>query len=355
MKVLYAIQGTGNGHLSRAEEIVPILNKYVDTTVLVSGNQSQIQSNFEIDYRKTGLTFLSGKTGKIDLLRTVFKSHPIDFINEIRQFPISNFDLVITDFEPVSAWSALMHGVPCIEMSHQAAVINSKAPKSKIENRIGKYILNHYCPTKEKIGFHFESYDNTIFTPVIRSSIRESEPKNMGHYTVYLPAYHDDILLQFLKQFPVKWEVFSKYSKNKWQQDNVHFFPIDKTCFNKSFTNSTGVLCGAGFELPAEALFLEKKIMVIPLKGQYEQHCNAIAAQNLGVSMIENLDLINYRTINLWLNQGPCNKVTYLDQTDSIIQNILTEFEQNYIQSKRETFNLDKTTFEKLSVLKYLF
>ena len=209
MKVLYAIQGTGNGHLSRAEEIVPILNKYVDTTVLVSGNQSQIQSNFEINYKKTGLTFLGGKTGKIDLLRTVFKSHPIDFINEIRQFPISNFDLVITDFEPVSAWSALMHGVPCIEMSHQAAVINSKAPKSKIENRIGKYILNHYCPTKEKIGFHFESYDNTIFTPVIRSSIRESEPKNMGHYTVYLPAYHDGILLQFLKQFPVNFYFFS--------------------------------------------------------------------------------------------------------------------------------------------------
>ena len=52
MKVLYAIQGTGNGHLSRAEEIVPILNKYVDTTVLVSGNQSQIQSNFEINYKK---------------------------------------------------------------------------------------------------------------------------------------------------------------------------------------------------------------------------------------------------------------------------------------------------------------
>jgi predicted transcriptional regulator len=70
MKVLYAIQGTGNGHLSRAQEIVPLLSKYVDTTVLVSGNQSQIQTNFDVNYQKTGLTFLSGKNGKIDLLRT---------------------------------------------------------------------------------------------------------------------------------------------------------------------------------------------------------------------------------------------------------------------------------------------
>ena len=94
------------------------------------------------------------------------------------------------------------------------------------------------------------------------------------------------------------------------------------------------------------------------VRGSYKINENDInITLNLGKEKAnkENLDLINYRTINLWLNQGPCNKVTYLDQTDSIIQNILTEFEQNYIQSKRETFNLDKTTFEKLSVLKYLF
>jgi len=36
MKVLYAIQGTGNGHLSRAEDIVPYLQKRCDVDILVS-------------------------------------------------------------------------------------------------------------------------------------------------------------------------------------------------------------------------------------------------------------------------------------------------------------------------------
>ena len=40
MKILYGIQGTGNGHLSRAEEIVPILKKMAHVDVLISGNQS---------------------------------------------------------------------------------------------------------------------------------------------------------------------------------------------------------------------------------------------------------------------------------------------------------------------------
>jgi uncharacterized protein (TIGR00661 family) len=354
MKVLYAIQGTGNGHLSRAQEIVPILNKYVDTTILVSGNQSQIQANFDVNYQKTGLTFLCGKTGKIDLLRTVFKSHPIDFFNEMRTFPIKQFDLVITDFEPVSAWSALMHGVPCIEMSHQAAVIHPNAPKTTAKNRIGEYILNHYCPTKEKIGFHFDQYGENIHTPVIRNSIRTIDAKNLGYYTVYLPAYHDEVLLHFLKQFPVKWEVFSKFTKAKTTHDNVHFYPIDNEGFTRSFANCEGVLCGAGFELPAEALYLQKKLLVIPMLGQYEQQCNAEAAKNMGATMIDGLNLLHHRTINLWLSQGARIHVNYTDETESIVQNMLNDFER---EKRKVTTQLldEKTTFEKLAVLKYLF
>jgi uncharacterized protein (TIGR00661 family) len=354
MKVLYAIQGTGNGHLSRAQEIVPIINKYADTTVLVSGNQSQIQASFDINYQKTGLTFLSGKTGKIDLLRTVFKSHPIDFFNEIRTFPVKQFDLVITDFEPVSAWSALMHGVPCIEMSHQAAVIHPNAPKSESKNRIGAYILNHYCPTKEKIGFHFDRYGDQVHTPVIRKSIRLIDAKKDGHYTVYLPAFHDEVLLQFLKQFPVKWEVFSKFTKDKYTVSNVAFHPIDHDAFTRSFAHCDGVLCGAGFELPAEAMFLQKKLLVIPMKGQYEQLCNAEAAKQMGATMIDGLNLLHHRAINLWLSQGTHIPVNYQDETEQIVQTVFTDFERKN-HEVRKSLLTEKSTFEKLSVLRYLF
>lgn len=353
MKLLYAIQGTGNGHLSRAQEIVPILQRYADTTILVSGNQSQIQANFDITYKKTGLTFLSGKTGKIDLMRTIFKSHPIDFFNEIRTFPIKQYDLVITDFEPVSAWSALMHGVPCIEMSHQSAVIHPKAPKSDSKNRIGEYILNHYCPAKEKIGFHFDTYGENIHTPVIRENIRNLEVKNLGHYTVYLPAYHDEVLHHFLSQFSVKWEVFSKYTPEKRSMGNVTFYPINQDFFQKSLVNCSGVMCGAGFELPSEAIFLKKKLLVIPMKGQYEQECNAIAVKKMGATMIDSLNLVHHRSVNLWLSQGENLKVNYLNQTESIVQSTLVNFEQQN-RDKKYLLN-EKTVLEKLSVLKYLF
>jgi uncharacterized protein (TIGR00661 family) len=171
---------------------------------------------------------------------------------------------------------------------------------------------------------------------------------------VYLPAYHDEVLLHFLKQFPVKWEVFSKFTKAKTTHDNVHFYPIDNEGFTRSFANCEGVLCGAGFELPAEALYLKKKLLVIPMIGQYEQQCNAEAAKNMGATMIDGLNLLHHRTINLWLNQGVSIHVDYKDETESIVQNMLNDFERETRKVRTQLLD-EKTTFEKLAVLKYLF
>ena len=60
MKILYAIQGTGNGHISRAREIVPILMKYADVDVLLSGTQADVKLQFPIKYKKHGLSFIFG-------------------------------------------------------------------------------------------------------------------------------------------------------------------------------------------------------------------------------------------------------------------------------------------------------
>jgi UDP:flavonoid glycosyltransferase YjiC (YdhE family) len=42
MKVLYAIQGTGNGHISRARALVPELQKHCELDLLISGTESRL-------------------------------------------------------------------------------------------------------------------------------------------------------------------------------------------------------------------------------------------------------------------------------------------------------------------------
>ena len=51
MKILYAIQGTGNGHISRARDIIPLLQKEHDVDILISGSQTDVELPFYIKYK----------------------------------------------------------------------------------------------------------------------------------------------------------------------------------------------------------------------------------------------------------------------------------------------------------------
>ena len=327
MKVLYAIQGTGNGHLSRAQDIVPILKSICDLDILVSGNQSQINTEFSIDYSLRGMSFLASKSGGVDIAKTILNTNIVQFTNEIKQFPAKKYDLIISDFEPVSAWSARYHGVRSVELSHQAAVNHTSSPKPVEKSRLGTFILSNYCPSRQKYGFHFEKYAEGIFTPVIREKIRALNPVSKDYYTVYLPAYHDDIIIQNLCCYDVEWQVFSKYTTYDYRVNNVWIKPIDQSVFTKSLKDCKGVLCGAGFELPAEALFLGKKLMVIPMAGQYEQLCNAECLRLMGAAIIDKLCLLNKRVVTSWLQSKAIIEVHYPNQTREILSSIIEKNE----------------------------
>lgn len=87
--------------------------------------------------------------------------------------------------------------------------------------------------------------------------------------------------------------------------------------------NCTGILCGAGFETPAEALYLKKKLLVIPMKGQYEQQCNAAALDLLGVPVLKSLKKKYVNKIKDWIDNFKAIPVNYPDITESIIDRVL--------------------------------
>ena len=212
----------------------------------------------------------------------------------------------------------------CIGLSHQAAVINKKSPKPKRKDIIGAAVLKNYAPVSEQYGFHFECYDKNIFTPVIRLQVREAKPVDKGHYTVYLPAYSDKRIIKVLREIEdTQWQVFSKYATDSIKEKNIQIVPVNNELFIESMLSCTGILCGAGFETPAEAMFLKKKLLVVPMKGQYEQQCNAAALERLGISVIKSLKLKHLDTIKNWINLSRNLAVEYPDITEEIVTELL--------------------------------
>jgi len=326
MKILYGIQGTGNGHLTRAIEILPYLQKKAEVDVLISGEQFDLPLPFEPTYRMKGLYFVFGKNGGINLYETYKRIDSFRFLKEVKQFPVEKYDLVISDFEPVTCWSAYLHNKKCIGLSNQAATLHPDAPKPKLFDPLGKLILEYYAPVTDNYGFHFKSLSEKIYTPVIRKQVRQLKATENEHFTVYLPSYDDERILKHLKKFDhVNWEVFSKHNKKPLKQKNITIKPIEGKSFLTSMASSQGILCNAGFGTTSEAMYLNKKLMVIPMKTQYEQQCNAVMLKSMGVSVMKSLKSKHHDKLEDWLKNGKAIDVNYPNQTSKIVDSLLKQ------------------------------
>ncbi|MEJ2052427.1 MAG: glycosyltransferase family protein [Calditrichaceae bacterium] len=342
MKILYAIQGTGNGHLSRAKDVIPALKKRAQVDLVVSGIHAEVNLPYKIKYRYKGFGFIFGKKGSIDLSAT-YKANKIRrFYKEIISCPVENYDLVINDFEPVSAWAARLKGIPCFSLSHQSALHSDKVPKPRHNDWLGLFILKFYAPANKSYSFHFKKYDDQIYTPVIRREIRSQRIYEGKHITVYLPAYEDKRIIDVLKQINhVQFEVFSKHSKKSYEAGNVKIKQINAQEFSRSMAGSKGVFCGAGFETPAEALFMGKKLLVIPMRRQYEQHFNAESLHETGVPVIPRLSSKYIENIRQWIEYPQNIKVDFPDETQRIIDELIYDYNNIIaIESHKSMFNL---------------
>jgi len=327
MRILLAVQGTGNGHISRAKEIIPHLKNYGQLDLAVSGTQADVTFGQEIKYKFHGFSFTFGTKGGVDRLETWKEMDLRLLMKDIRSFPLSRYDLIINDFEPVTAWACRIHRKQCIALSHQASFLSSKTPRPGNKGNWAEVILKQYAPSTHAIGFHFERYDTFINTPVIRSEIRNLEPSRNGHFTVYLPAYDDRTLITYLSQISeVRWDVFSKHSKTAFTTGNVQVIPVENKAFNLSLAACEGFLTGGGFEGPAEAMFLGKKVMSIPMTGQWEQQCNAEAMRRLGVLVIPVIKPGFQGQLREWVHSTGKVNIAFPNETEAIIAGLIAKY-----------------------------
>ena len=324
MKILYAIQGTGNGHISRSRDVIGELRKSAEVDILVSERQHEIDLGFEVKYSLRGLGFVFGKNGGIDYYASVKKARFDKLLGDINDLPVGDYNMVVSDFEPVSSWACRLKKRPCISLSHQTSFASPKTPRPEKPNKVMEFIIKWYAPVCIPLGLHFREYDNFIKTPIIRKELRGREARRDGHYTVYLPSFDVGNLIGHLKKIDVRWELFSKhYSAEPYTEGNVTVYPVSYERFIESFAGSEGILTNAGFETPSEALFLGKKLLAVPMKGQYEQECNAVALEQMGFDVIHKVDGSFDDTLKRWVELPPARPEPYADIVSDISETVL--------------------------------
>lgn len=302
MKIFYAVQATGNGHISRAVEILPYLKQYGEVDIFLSGNNSSLPLDVEVKYRSKGVCFFYTRTGSIGYMNTLRQLAPLRIFREARDLPLHQYDLVINDFEFITSLACALRKIPSVNFGHHASFRSEKVPRPDKKEVFGEWILANFGRASQYVGLHFESYDDFILPPVIRKTIRRAEPVNGEYITVYLPAYSDEEMENRFSKIDSRFEIFSRSLKQPVRKGNIHFLPVNQKSFTKSLINCHAIIAGAGFETPSEALYLGKKLMVIPVKGQYEQKCNAAALQKMGVTAIPTLNESFEPEFSKWMN-----------------------------------------------------
>jgi uncharacterized protein (TIGR00661 family) len=303
MKIFYAIQATGNGHISRATQLYPYLKKYGEVDFFLSGNNASLDIGLPVKFKSKGCSLHYSKCGGLDYWDIVKNIKPRQIFKDADALPLKNYDVIINDFDSVTALACKLQKVPSIQLGHQASFISDLTPRPERKNFMGELIFKHYAPAPKNIGLHFQNYDSFIHPPIIKDCILEAEPRNLGHITVYLPSFDKDCLEKaFHNVDDIHFHWFLGGIETAHTVGNITYFPVTQNGFNTSLINCYGIITGGGFEAPAEALYLNKKILSIPIKNHYEQECNAEALKKMGVPVVyevgDNFDLI----IENWLN-----------------------------------------------------
>ncbi|MFY8273902.1 MJ1255/VC2487 family glycosyltransferase [Pseudoalteromonas sp. SSDWG2] len=324
MKILYAIQGTGNGHTTRARVMAKTLAKMnIEVDYFFSGRQPERYFDMQEFGRyqtRRGLTFVSEK-GRIHPLKSIKNIHACELIRDIRALELSAYDCVLNDFEPISAWAAKRQKVPVLGISHQAAFLSDRVPIVG-QRLFSKAVIRHFAPADVYLGVHWHPFDSAIIPPFIEQ-VHDIDCDHVENkVVVYLPFEDLAEVVSYLKDFP---EIeFYCYHPDAIDTSytHVHLRKPSRKGFLRDLASASGVIANAGFELSSEALSMGKKLLIKPLKGQFEQYSNAATLAQMQRAKV--MHYLNQSALDEWLNVAKKERINYPQDPQPLINWLLS-------------------------------
>ena len=356
-RILYGLSGEGSGHSSRSKQMARHLESLGHEVWLASYDRGyrNLKDEFNV-FEIEGLAIASADN-KVSNIKTVTKN-----VKRLKKgwlrlralrnemFKIFEPEVVITDFEPMTAYLAHHYDIPLmtIDNQHRMRYMTYECPPGhQFDQKMTKSIIRAMVPRPDLslVTTFYEGQvtnDRTLlFPPILRDEVIAMQPSDEGHILVYLTSGYDTLLSQ-LKNFTH--ERFIVYGYDRRDQDaNLTFKLPSKQGFLDDLASSQAVIATAGFTLISEALYLKKPYLAMPMEGQYEQQLNGFWLEQLGLG--HNAPEINEDVIGAFLYRLPefnCVLESHESKGNMKIQAKLDELMQNHGQQLKEFHNRRK-------------
>jgi uncharacterized protein (TIGR00661 family) len=294
-RVLYGFSGEGSGHSSRTREMMGHLRERGHRVLGASYGRgyANLKDDFEL-VEIEGLS-LASVENRISARRTLRENLAKLAVGVAGYKRLSaaweSFapDVVISDFEPLTAHLAPRMGLPLVTIDNQhrmrylrfpcpaglrrdalvtRAVIRALVPRPDVS----LVTTFWFGPTKTARAF--------LFPPILRREILELTPRDEGHVLVYFTHPYDSFLEELLACPQERFLVYG--SGRVGREQNCEHRAPSRTGFLEALASAKAVIGTAGFTLITEALHLAKPYLALPLAGQFEQELNALLLADAG-------------------------------------------------------------------------
>jgi uncharacterized protein (TIGR00661 family) len=316
MKILIGVCGFGNGHCFRQSCVLNQLRQRGHEVALFTHDRSG--SFFQTYYQEVpqfivrvpwisashiGLDF-----GRIagDSRNTFGDGYSINFsaMDKVLNLFHGPPDLVISDYDPISAQFGYATCRPVITIDNQSKFLGFQFPPlnglTRNEDRCRLSFFFPQALARFAVSFFQVSWPPdpqfpvTVIPPLVRRAVLDLAPakqSNNGatHIAVYLSPYGPiDQPLPELGDALRRCATarFSIYSQNAVAESggNVRFRGFDTQGFAEELRDATAVICTAGHNLLSELMYLQKPVLALPF-DTFEQSCNAAVISERGFGM----------------------------------------------------------------------
>ncbi len=357
MRYLFIVQGEGRGHMTQAISMSQILQEagHEVCRVLVGKSERRKIPQFFIDKIQADIellespNFVTDKDQKsVKPLKTIIHAvigskKYFNSLNRIHEI-VEDLkpDVIINFYDFLGGIYNFLKRPPvkffCI--AHQFLIDHPAfdfPPNRKVEKaslQMGNKIAS--LGADVLLALSFQPLEDVkekklyVVPPLLRKEVTKLIPENKGHLLVYLlNAGYSVEVNQFHEKYPKEtlhcfWDKKDEKAELKLDE-HLTYHQLDDKKFIEKMASSKGYVTTAGFESVCEAMYLGKPVLMVPVKGHYEQACNAIDAKKAGAGIysptfeIDKLIeyLPSYKDVSPWFR-------TWADQAPKKLLKILT-------------------------------
>lgn len=300
MKILYGLPSEGMGHATRSNVIVSRLVKKHDVRIVTSDRAYAFMKErfpgrvYEI--KGFHLAYKNGSVSKYNTASMLLKNGPKDLITNLHKYQLVHKefkpDLVISDFDSFTFFFAKLNKIPLISIDNIQVVNRCKLdfpiPKSERNSyQIARNIIKAKVPNADYylITSFFKAEvrkkNTSLIPPILRDKILVATSTTGEHVLVYQTSSSQNNLISVLNQIPKIPFIVYGFNRNEIHA-NVTLKKFSEDGFIEDLASAKGVISNGGFSLLSEAVYLEKPVCSVPVKGQFEQYVNAAYIEKCG-------------------------------------------------------------------------